>query len=98
VCVCAILCFLCIVVPLPPGTYPFTVNNNNNDDNNNNNNNNNNNHIELSIQISIKMLNFHTNPSSGSRVNPYGRTNEPIFRTRMRSGNTENASFEAAEV
>jgi hypothetical protein len=27
-----ILCFLCIVVPLPPGTYPFAVNNNDNDD------------------------------------------------------------------
>jgi hypothetical protein len=33
-CVCVILCFLCIVlcivVPLPPGTYPLAVNNNNN--------------------------------------------------------------------
>jgi hypothetical protein len=24
-CVCVILCFLCIVVPLPPGTYPLAV-------------------------------------------------------------------------
>jgi hypothetical protein len=38
-CVCVILCFLCIVlcivVPLPPGTYPLAVNNNNNNNNNN---------------------------------------------------------------
>jgi hypothetical protein len=27
--VCVILWFLCIVVPLPPGTDPFAVNNNN---------------------------------------------------------------------
>jgi hypothetical protein len=35
---------LCIVVPLPPGTYPLAVNDDDddNDDNNNNNNNNNN--------------------------------------------------------
>jgi hypothetical protein len=26
---------LCIVVPLPPGTYPLAVNNNNNNNNNN---------------------------------------------------------------
>jgi hypothetical protein len=32
--VCVILCFLCIVVPLPPGTYPLAVNNNNNNNNN----------------------------------------------------------------
>jgi hypothetical protein len=38
VCVCVILCFLCIVVSLPSGTYPFAViiiNNNNNNNNNN---------------------------------------------------------------
>jgi hypothetical protein len=28
---------LCIVVPLPPGTYPLAVNINNNNNNNNNN-------------------------------------------------------------
>ena len=32
-CVCVILCFLCTVVPLPPGTYPLAVNNNNNNNN-----------------------------------------------------------------
>jgi hypothetical protein len=37
--VCLILCFLCIVVPLPPGTNPFVVNNSNSNNNNNNNNN-----------------------------------------------------------
>jgi serine/threonine protein kinase len=37
VCVCVILCFLCIVVPLPPGANPFAVSNNNNNNNNNNN-------------------------------------------------------------
>jgi hypothetical protein len=30
---------LCIVIPLPPGTYPLAINNNNNNSNNNNNNN-----------------------------------------------------------
>jgi hypothetical protein len=33
-CVCVILCFVCIVVPLPPGTNPFAVNNSNNNANN----------------------------------------------------------------
>ena len=34
--VCAIVCawfFLCVVVPLPPGTNPFAVNDNNNNNN-----------------------------------------------------------------
>ena len=37
--VCLILYFLCTVVPLPPGTNPFVVNNSNSNNNNNNNNN-----------------------------------------------------------
>jgi hypothetical protein len=35
--------FLCIVVPLPPGANPFTVNNSDDDDDGDSNNNNNNN-------------------------------------------------------
>jgi hypothetical protein len=46
VCVCVILCYLCIVVPLPPGTYRLAVNDNNDDDDNNNNNNNNKSYTE----------------------------------------------------
>jgi hypothetical protein len=36
-CVCCVFysIVLCIVVPLPPGTYPLAVNNNNNNNNNN---------------------------------------------------------------
>ena len=41
VCMCYFV-FLCIVVPLPPGTYSLPDDDDDDDDNNNNNNNNNN--------------------------------------------------------
>jgi hypothetical protein len=37
--VCVILCFFCIVVPLPPGTDPFAMSSSSSSSSNNNNNN-----------------------------------------------------------